>query len=292
MIKKIAITNIKGIGDGTSNGIYEFDIPKNKPCIFVAPNGFGKSSLATAFKSLKSSKIELHKDDFHKGKDDLVPGIEISYLNDGDDLKVVCADDSTNEINNTFDCFVINNQVYAKAKKSKIGGQVIASASLETPPIVLSSSIPEKLAFNYSIANHRNKIRINGKVLPNILSVYQNGKFIAELNNHLVYLERVSGPRIQEKINSFIQKLNDQSGSRAELLNWIDKEELEFLEGTNNLSNIAAVCSSFELGFTNPAENYLAAIQMASDFNENPPNFKKAVKRTISFLSRETRRQD
>jgi ABC-type cobalamin/Fe3+-siderophores transport system ATPase subunit len=66
VIRKIAITNIKGIGDGTTNGMYEFDIPKNKPSILVAPNGFGKSSLATAFKSLKSSKIELHKDDFHQ----------------------------------------------------------------------------------------------------------------------------------------------------------------------------------------------------------------------------------
>lgn len=60
MIKKIAITNVKGIGDGTSNGVYEFDIPKNKPSILVAPNGFGKSSLATTFKSLKNTKLELH----------------------------------------------------------------------------------------------------------------------------------------------------------------------------------------------------------------------------------------
>jgi len=48
VIKKIAIANIKGIGDGASNGLYEFDIPQNKPSILVAPNGFGKSSLATS----------------------------------------------------------------------------------------------------------------------------------------------------------------------------------------------------------------------------------------------------
>jgi len=42
VIKKIAITNIKRIGSDTSNGEFEFDIPKNKPSIFVAPNGFGK----------------------------------------------------------------------------------------------------------------------------------------------------------------------------------------------------------------------------------------------------------
>lgn len=138
MIKKISITNIKGIGDGTINGIYEFDIPKNKPSIFVAPNGFGKSSLATAFKSLKGTKIELHKDDFHQGKDDLAPRIEISYLDDDGNIEVASADSATNEISNIFDYFVINNQVFAKAKKNRIGGNVIASASLEIPPIVLS----------------------------------------------------------------------------------------------------------------------------------------------------------
>ena len=281
MIKKIAITNIKGIGDGTINGLYEFDIPKNKPSILVAPNGFGKSSLATAFKSLKSTKIELHKDDFHQGKDDLAPRIEISYLDDDGNIEVVSADNAANEISNTFDYFVINNQVFAKAKKNRIGGNVIASASLETPPIVLSNSIPEKIAVNYSVNNHKDRIGKNGKVLPNIKSAYQNGKFLSELNDHLVHLERISGQRVQERISSFIQRLNCQNGSRDNLLDWIDQNEIPFLEGTNNLSNIADVFASFDFGFTNAAENYLAAIQMASDFNDNPLDFRRAVKRTI-----------
>jgi hypothetical protein len=281
VIKKIAITNIKGIGDGAINGLYEFDLPKNKPCILVAPNGFGKSSLATAFKSLKTSKIELHKDDLHQGKVDLASRIEISYLDDDENIIIISADNSTNEISNTFDHFVINNQVFAKAKKNKIRGQVIASASLEIPPIVLLSSIPEKTAFNYSANNHKDRIGKNGKVLPNIKSVYQNGKFISELNHHLVCLERMFGQRVQERISLFTQRLNGQNGSRDTLLDWIDQNELPFLEATNNLSKIADVCASFDFGFTNAAENYLAAIQIASDFNDNPLGFKKALKRTI-----------
>ncbi|MGP8291624.1 hypothetical protein ACT3OH_15275 [Vreelandella zhanjiangensis] len=281
MLKKIAITNIKGIGDSTSNGLYEFDIPKNKPSILVAPNGFGKSSLATAFNSLKSTKIDLHKDDFHQGKDDLAPRIEISYLDDEGNIGVASANNAKNEISDTFDYFVINNQVFAKAKKNRIGGHVTASASLEIPPIVLSSSIPEKIVFNYSVNNHKTKIGKNGKILPNIHSFYQSGKFITELNNHLVYLERVSGQRVQERINLFIQRLNSQNGTRANLLEWVDQNEIQFLERINNLSNIAEVCASFDFGFTSAAENYLAAMQIAADFNENPLDFKKAIIRTI-----------
>ena len=281
MIKKIEVTNIKGVGDGTSNGLYEFDFPKNRPSILVAPNGFGKSSLATAFKSLKNKRIELHKDDFHQGRDDLCPRIEISYTDDGGSMVVVSADNVSNEISSTFDCFVINNQVFAKPKKNRIGGHEIASASLEIPPIVLSSSIPEKTAFNYSVSNHKARFGKNGKVLPNIQAVYKNGRFITELSKNLIYLDRSSGQRVQEKINSFTQRLNGQSGSRENLLDWLDQNELLFLEGINNISKIAGVCSSFDLGFTNSAENYLAAIQLASDFNENSDLFKRAVKRTI-----------
>lgn len=286
MIKKITVTNIKGIGDGTSNGMFEFDIPKNKPSIFVAPNGFGKSSLATAFKSLKRSKIDLHKDDLHQGNEDLSPEIEISYLDDDGETQAVGATELTNEIDSVFDCFVINNQIFAKAKKNRIGGHVVASASLEIPPIVLFSSIPERRAFSYSFTDQKNKIGRNGKVLPNISRIYQNGEFVKKIGSYLIYLERISGKRVQERIYSFIVRLNDQNGSRINLLDWIDENETTFLEGTNNLANIASLFASFDLGFSNAAENYLAAIQMASDYNENPLDFKKSVKRSIYDLEK------
>ena len=286
MIKKITITNIKGIGDGTTNGVFEFDIPKNKPSIFVAPNGFGKSSLATAFKSLKRSKIDLHKDDFHQGNDSFSPKIEINYLDDDGQTHVVNATESTNEIESIFDCFVINNQVYAKAKKNRIRGNVIASASLETPPIVLSSSIPERKAFSYSHTDQKTRIGRNGKVLPNISRIYQHDELIKKIGDHLVYLERISGQRIQEKINLFIQRLNNKNGTKVSLLSWIEENEVGFLKSINNLENIATFLISFDLGFSSIAENYLAAIQMASDYNQNSFDFKKSVKRAIYDLEK------
>lgn len=45
MIKVIEIKNIKGI----QHRRFELDILPNKPSLLVAPNGFGKSSLAIAF---------------------------------------------------------------------------------------------------------------------------------------------------------------------------------------------------------------------------------------------------
>lgn len=58
VISKIEINNIKGIGNLTINQ----NIHPNRPNILVAPNGFGKSSLAVAFKTLVANKIELKPD--------------------------------------------------------------------------------------------------------------------------------------------------------------------------------------------------------------------------------------
>jgi hypothetical protein len=287
VIKNITITNIKGIGSGASNGTFEFDISENKPSIFVAPNGFGKSSLATAFKSLKRSKIDLHKDDFHKGNDEAVPAIEISYLDNAGAVQVVNATESTNDIDGVFDWFVINNQVFAKAKKNRIGDNVIASASLETPPVILSNSIPERCVFNYSVSRQKTRIGKNGKVLSNISSLYDNKELIKKLNDHIIYLTRSSGQRVQQKIDDFIQRLNMQDGSRVEILDWIDNNEIEFLYGINNLSEVASLLKSFDLGFSNNSENYLAAIQISSDYNQNPQCFKKAIRRSIYELEKE-----
>ncbi len=288
MIKKITITNIKGIGSGTSNGTFEFDIPKNKPNIFVAPNGFGKSSLATAFRSLKRSKIDLHKDDLHQGNEDNIPSIEITYLDDSEILQVVNATASANNIDSVFDWLVINNQVFAKAKKNRIGGNVIASASLETPPVILSNSIPERSVFNYSITRQKDRVGKNKKVINNISSLYANKEFVKKLNDYVVYLAKTPGQRVQQRIDAFIQRLNEQNGSRSELLEWIDVNELSSLSNINNIKEIALLINSFDTEFSNDSEDYLAAIQISNDYNQNPQEFKNAIKRSIYELEKES----
>ena len=52
VISKIEVNNIKGIENLAIN---EYIYP-NRPNILVAPNGFGKSSLAVAFKTLLENK--------------------------------------------------------------------------------------------------------------------------------------------------------------------------------------------------------------------------------------------
>ena len=65
MIDKIIIENVKGYGVPGKDLNVNLDSTKINLC--VAPNGFGKSSLATAFESLKRTRLEISEDNKHIG---------------------------------------------------------------------------------------------------------------------------------------------------------------------------------------------------------------------------------
>jgi ABC-type cobalamin/Fe3+-siderophores transport system ATPase subunit len=54
-LTSLKIENVKGI----LSKYFFLDLYPNKPSILVAPNGFGKSSIACAFKSLNNNRIAL-----------------------------------------------------------------------------------------------------------------------------------------------------------------------------------------------------------------------------------------
>ena len=68
MINVIEIEHIKGI----QLKRFELDIQPNKPSLLVAPNGFGKSSFATAFNSMNSRRIVLAEENYHEEKIDIL----------------------------------------------------------------------------------------------------------------------------------------------------------------------------------------------------------------------------
>ena len=286
MIEKIQITNIKGIGTNTPNSTFEFELRPNRPHIFVAPNGFGKSSLATAFNRLRATKIILEKNDFFKNNENNNPKIELTYSNNGANSTTIEANENTNQFRQNFSWFVIINQLFAKAKKSRINGNVIAFASLETPPVILVNSIPDNMSFTYSINNQKVQFGINGKVLRNLTSLYENKEFIKKLSSHFLTIQRINGQTFQNRIQAFKERINQQNGTVVELRNWIENNELDFLNGTNNLSTLANFISTFDIGFDSNADNFLTAIQLSVDYNRDSNQFKSACHRKVYDLEK------
>lgn len=126
-ISKIKIQNIKGKAcwENTFDGLCS-----NKVNLFVAPNGFGKSTIATAFTAASHGRMRLNNDDCYNKNASNTPRLEITYRDDNNVIHKVEADDQHGEISRDFYIHVINSPVYAKATGRNMGGYSTQSAKL------------------------------------------------------------------------------------------------------------------------------------------------------------------
>ena len=125
MIKSIEINKIKGI----ENIKLELNLIPNKPSIFVAPNGFGKSSITVAFDSITSNKLIITRDDLYNAKEHTDSYIKICDFRDRNDNELI-ADLSSNSISSKYNVQVINNKVTSEAKMLNINGFNIPKSNL------------------------------------------------------------------------------------------------------------------------------------------------------------------
>lgn len=270
----IGIENIKGIRSNT----FPLDILPNKPSILVAPNGFGKSSIAVAFDSLQRNRINLDDEDYHELNKNNKPRINLQYQREDGSRADLYANESVNTINNEFDWFVINNKVRAKGIGQSYAGYTNVSASLALDPIVLIDTVPQKVLFDYSSKKHKDDFGKNGKVLPNISIVFTNYRLIKDLCQSTNLLDRSLGDRIQAAIKSFIDTVNKRAGSAADIIDWIENNQLSRLNQIRYLNELSALLCSYEIGLPTVCENFLAAIQIVNVYRANPHAFKNACK--------------
>ncbi|EHU9455701.1 hypothetical protein L3I75_004623 [Vibrio vulnificus] len=236
-LNSLEIKNVKGL----SNCSFTFNFFPNKPCVLVAPNGFGKSSLACAFKSLKSNKLDLKDDDFHNGDLSLLPELTVELNN----VKYL-ADTNQNEIYGNFDYFVINNPIVAKAKQMKMGGFTRATASITVDTIELVATIPEKVMFDYSIKDNRAWFGSNGKILSNIGDALVN-------NDDFIYLlsKKIDFSKFDEKRNYInpvkliVEEINNLEGTSDEIKDEIKKSTLSSLELIEPLKILCLLIKDF-----------------------------------------------
>jgi AAA15 family ATPase/GTPase len=160
-IKSISVENVRGI----SSRKHVFETPDmlgNKFHLLVAPNGYGKSSLAAAFDSLKPRSLKIHPSLLHKDDEANKPKLEISYMEDGVE-KILKADDICNEISKVFSISVINSKLKPRAV-AKTGFNQLAkpTASLIIEPIILADKVPNRPGNNFAASelSKRSPVRI------------------------------------------------------------------------------------------------------------------------------------
>lgn len=269
MIKVITIEYIKGIQSKS----FSLDIYPNKPSLLVAPNGFGKSSLATAFNSMNRNRIALKDDDFHSENSAHPPRIAIDYEKEDGTIVNLEATSTTNSISSEFDFFVINNLVKPRGIGSQYG---TASATLEIKDVVLVDRIPTNVSFGYSFTNSKNRFGVNSRVLPNANVLFGNLKLVKKLSDHFQDLQRANGQTVQNRINGVIAEINTQQGTADVLTGWIETNRLANLKQIQYLSTIADLINSFDIGYNSETKGFLVAIQLIWLYNDNPIAFRNA----------------
>jgi hypothetical protein len=274
IIKTIQIQNIKGL----SNNTFNLNLIPNKPNILVAPNGFGKSSFAIAFASLKTNKIELNDKNYFENNQDNRPFLSIKINESGTD-SILFANDTINTITDVFDVFVINNQVEPKSTVQNFGGHTIAKSSLEISPIILKSTIPQKTYFNYSSANEKSSFGRNGsKILTNISPLLSNGSLFYRIETE-INLNKFSQKRNSNKLQDLKDKINSQNDTGNAIKQWISENLLDEFKTFKELHNLASIINSFDFNIIkNETESFLAAFQIISIYQSDTANFKKSCK--------------
>lgn len=260
-ISELKIRNIKGF----SNACFNIQILPDKPNLLVAPNGFGKSSVATAFASMNTVRMNLQDQDYYKENTSLPP--ELSVTVGGQKLT---ADQNKNEIRQQFDVLVIKSGLTPKAKK-RFKGSV--SSSLEIKPITICK-IPEKAFFLYKVGDYRVAFGSNGKLLPNISGLLKNSYLIDVIERF--DLSKFGQVRIQSKLKSLIGKINQRNGSAEQIANWIEKNVIDEVREISLLYEIGQCLIKRNLA-NSEVEAFFAAYQIASLYSQDPKQFNAAL---------------
>lgn len=252
-ICKIKISNVKGIKEHSIDAI----IQPNRPNILVAPNGFGKSSIATAFASIEPGGMQLSEDDAHNNDIANLPSLEIE-LTDG---RTIFADSQTNTIKSLFHVCVAHNALKPGATAKHFSGRTIVKTYMDIKPTILIRTIPQKVDYGYRLANLKNRFGPSSKVLPNISNIYSNIHVLEQIEEkggvdfHEFELQRYNNPiaAVRERINA-LSRL-----TATAIIRKIEDEHM-FIEISSNFDKLKDIFKETLQLITN-AEAYLAAWQ-------------------------------
>jgi len=149
-INKVTIQNIKGISSWT----HTFDgLCANKVNLFVASNGFGKSTIAAAFQAAAHGRMKLQKGDYYDNNEENKPLLELEYTKDGE-TKTIVSDGVKGEVSRAFSIGIINNPVFAKSTGRSMGGYSTHSAELYVQDIAVCEE-PPKVEIAYGVSNFK-----------------------------------------------------------------------------------------------------------------------------------------
>lgn len=174
-IKSIKFENIKRFGSGANAFDFKFDnCDANCVNIIVAPNGSGKSSLATAFKSISNGRLKLAAIDLYDDKSN--PSVTINLAGDYEGIYI--SDHDKSEISKIMDVFVINSPLNARKINRYFAGNMATSAELSIDGIQLYKEIPPEYEFEYKYSKECSRYGLKRTQFTNLCKLFLDFKLL------------------------------------------------------------------------------------------------------------------
>lgn len=273
MIESIRVQNVRGLEDRT----FTFDQPQmlaNKVHLLIAPNGFGKSSIATAFANLKPRSLKLGEKDTYLHQPNRKPELTVIYSNNGA-KKNYTANEDENGLSKDFHIQVIRSSSKIKTYQRPVGGgRKVAFAELIIDEIELCK-IPENCSITYSYTDASINFGGNGKALPNINESLKKLNILSQfIESDIARRSSLNTP--QKKIQKAVDAINDLEGTAQEIHSLISTGLMHQLESIDELKRTSELFTNI----SSKSERYLAAIQLIEIHKQN----NKAIKKACEWL--------
>lgn len=270
-ITNLEINYIKG----KSNESYALEnCYANKVNLFIAPNGFGKTTIATAFKSLKTNRMDLKKEDTYKNHEDSF-GMSINVMEDSVNLGKFSANSRINELNEIFDVTVINESSKVKASILNVGGQKVPRINNSIPDLILYNTIPKREIFKIDNSMMASELGMPSKLIRplykfleiNVATIYKNKGSLKKLYN---------GVRIKKAISEFSDV--DYNGTVADIKQRLSNNIKYLLDNPTFSSEFSKIDQYIELESIGEIDKVLfliiAAVTVKNQNNHLTESFK------------------
>lgn len=228
-IKKICIENVRGI----RQLMIEDQILQNRPTILVAPNGFGKTSIATAFKSaIEKTSIQIEDEDRYEHNPLAKAKIELTY-EDNQVASVFKVEEKahSNDIRKHFDINVICDLRIIKATTPWTPtGQAKPKGKSAIEPITICPIIRKKPSPFTKTMFHAEMGKHKG-VLPDInAEIFACRDFVMRAADFIEQANAILAPNKYKKIEGIKNQLTSHAGTTEEALSSISSR-IEALAG-------------------------------------------------------------
>lgn len=231
LIQRIKIENIKG---KSSFEVSFTNLTANQPNIVVAPNGYGKSTIATAFKAAQHGKLKLDPRDIYQQNPDNHPKLEIELL--GDHAGNFIASDTESNISSNISLGVISSPLYAKSTTRHYGARTASTADLRIEDIIVYPSIPERCSIDYSYNQIKRDFKNKGKLFLNISEMLLNCGNIGRILEIRENLNKcISQARIQSSFSDFLNACPNR-GTTKEIKRAIPLDRIAALRNNDNVA--------------------------------------------------------